>query len=187
MVLETRRLILRDWEERDIEDLMEGLGSLEVSRWLAYVPHPYTREDAQRWVRYCAGLAARGEPRAAHEFAIELKPEGKVIGGVSLDRVNRVQGTAGGGIWMNPAYHGHGYGAEAFGRRIAFAFVDLGLRRLENGYFAGNPTSFAMQSKFGYQVEGIRRQAYRCLADGELKDEYITALLVEDWIRGTTE
>lgn len=183
MRLETERLILRDWEERDIADLVEGLGSLQVSRWLAYVPHPYTRQHAQRWVEYCSGLLQ--EPRAAYEFAIECKAEGKAIGGVTLDRVNRSHGTAGGGIWVNPRYHGHGYGTEAFGRRIEFAFAQLGLRRLENGYFPGNPTSFAMQRKFGYQVEGLRRKAIRCLADGELKDEYITALLIEDWVKGS--
>ncbi len=183
MRLETQRLILRDWEERDAADIVQGLNCLDVSRWLAYVPYPYTREDADKWIRYCKESAARGDNRTSYEFAIELKEENKVIGGVSLDRVNRLQGTSGGGgIWLHPDYHGHGYGSEAFGRRIAFAFVDLGLRRLENGFFDGNHASWNMQARFGYQIEGRKRKAYRCMADGQVKDEYITGLLVEDWL-----
>jgi RimJ/RimL family protein N-acetyltransferase len=31
MTLETRRLILREWYESDVEDLVEGLNNIEVS------------------------------------------------------------------------------------------------------------------------------------------------------------
>src|SRR5207249_5852457 len=47
--LATARLVLRDWTPADIPDLIEGLNDLRVSRWLAFVPHPYTRADAERW------------------------------------------------------------------------------------------------------------------------------------------
>jgi len=57
----------------------------------------------------------------------------------------------------------------------------LNLRRLENGYFNGNSSSFKMQEKFGYKIEGMRRRAFRCMADGEIKDEYITSLLKDEW------
>jgi ribosomal-protein-alanine N-acetyltransferase len=181
--LETARLVLRDWTPSDIPALIAGLNDLNVARWLAFVPHPYTRADAERWVTHCATLAAAGRERTAYEFAIATKAEHTVIGGVSLSRVSRLHGTAGGGIWINARYHGHGYGREAFGEKIRFAFEDLGLRRLENGFFPGNAASFALQQRFGYQLEGTRRQAYRCLADGALKDECITGLLKAEWKR----
>lgn len=41
-----------------------------------------------------------------------------------------------------------------------------------------------MQEKLGYKIEGLRRKAFVCMADGEVKDEYITGLLKEEWIRG---
>ena len=44
VILETKRLILRDWDENDIDDLVEGLNNIEVSKWLAYVPHPFTKK-----------------------------------------------------------------------------------------------------------------------------------------------
>jgi len=182
--LETARLVLRDWAPADIPDLIEGLNDLNVSRWLAFAPHPYTREAAESWLTYCTQLSEKGPDRDNYQFAIELKSEQKVIGGVSLIRVSRLHGTAGGGIWLNARYQGHGYGTEAFGEKIRFAFVDLRLRRLDNGFFKGNDASFALQQRFGYQLEGERRQAYRCMADGTLKDECITGLLKAEWKMG---
>jgi RimJ/RimL family protein N-acetyltransferase len=179
--LATGRLLLRDWRPGDLPDLVEGLNDLRVSRWLASVPHPYTNADAERWLAFCAQLADKGFDREQYEFAIEVSATQKVVGGVSLVRVNRSQGTAGGGIWINAGYHGHGYGSEAFGEKIRFAFMDLQLRRLDNGFFEGNEASFAMQRRFGYQLEGERRQAYRCMADGKLRNECITGLLKAEW------
>lgn len=181
MKLETKRLILREWRDTDVEDIIEGLNNLNVAKWLAFVPHPYTKRDAENWINYCVESDNNGNERSSYEFAIELKVENKVIGGVSLDRINSFQGTAGGGIWISEKYHSHGYGTEAFGERIRFAFMELKLRRLENGFLEGNPSSFKMQERFGYKVEGMRRSAFRCLADGEIKNEYITGLLKEEF------
>ncbi|MFH1916825.1 MAG: GNAT family protein [Nanoarchaeota archaeon] len=181
MKLETKRLVLREWDKKDANDLVEGLNNLKVTKWLAFIPHPYTKKDAEKWIDYCIENAKKGKKRNSFEFAIELKSEKKVIGGISLDKINRVQGTAGGGIWLNAKYQGQGYGTEAFGERIRFAFTKLKLRRLENGFLKGNPSSLKMQKKFGYKIEGKKRKAFRCMADEKIKDEYITGLLKEDW------
>jgi RimJ/RimL family protein N-acetyltransferase len=181
MKLLTKRLILRDWKREDIKDLMEGVNDLQVSKWLAYVPYPYTRLDAKAWIERCIADAKKGRKRNSFDFAIELKSEKKVIGGTGLIRVDRSQGTAGGGIWLSAKYHGLGYGTEAFGAKAAFAFGKLGLRRIGSGYFKGNSESWAMQKKLGYKREGLRRKAFRCMADGKIKDEVATALLKEDF------
>lgn len=183
MKLETKRLILRDWERADIADLVEGLNDLSVAKWLAFVPHPYAEQDAQRWIDFCTAESLKKDARGSYEFAITLKESAKVIGGVSLTRISKVHGTAGGGIWLNSKFQGRGYGSEAFGEKIRFAFEDLNLRRLENGFFRENRASLAMQERFGYKLEGEKRRAYRCMADGQLKDECITGLLKEEWIK----
>lgn len=167
----------------DVEDLVEGLDNLSVTKWLAFVPHPYTRKDAKMWIRFCIKNAQAGTNRRSYEFAIELKSEGKVIGGVSLNKISTFHGTAGGGIWLNSKYQANGYGREAFGEKIRFAFEELKLRRLENGFFKRNRSSLNMQKGFGYKIEGLKRKAFRCMADGKLKDELITALLKEEWVR----
>jgi RimJ/RimL family protein N-acetyltransferase len=181
LFLETERLVLREWNQADIPDLIDGLNDLNVTKWLAFAPYPYTSKEAESWIGYCARLSQKGDARSDYEFAIELKSDHKVIGGVSLSRISQLHGTAGGGIWLSSKYQGYGYGSEAFGEKIRFAFENLNLRRLENGFFKGNEASLVMQQRFGYRLEGEKRAAFRCMADGELKDECITGLLREDW------
>jgi hypothetical protein len=48
-------------------------------------------------------------------------------------------------------YQRRGYGREAFEAKIRFAFCELGLTKLVNGYFDGNENSWAMQRKLGYR------------------------------------
>ena len=181
LFLETERLVLRYWAYSDVDSLIEGLNNLEVSKWLVTVPHPYSKENAESFISYCLKTSVEGQNQNSYEFAIELKSEKKIIGGTAINKINILHGTAGGGIWLNALYHSCGYGVEAFGKRIEFAFNTLNLRRLENGYLEGNMASWSMQKKFGYVVEGKRRKGFFCMADGQLKDEYITALLIDDW------
>ncbi len=178
--LASQRLLFRPWQESDIKDLVEGLNNLEVSKWLALVPYPYTEESAQDFINYCQITAADD---TSYEWAIVLKEENKVIGGTSLRDISFTQLTSdGGGLWLNPKYHGHGFGTEALNLRADFAFNTLGLRRISNGFFVGNEASKRMQEKIGYKVEGLERQAYICTADGQIKDVFLTGLLKEEWL-----
>jgi len=63
MRLETNRLILREWTLNDIDDLVEGLNNIEVSKWLAFVSYPYTKKDAKDWIRLCMKCIENGEDR----------------------------------------------------------------------------------------------------------------------------
>src|SRR5690554_2974462 len=94
------------------------------------------------------------------EFCVELKSNHKVIGGMSISAISKLNGTSGGGIWINENFHGKGYGREAFAEKIRFSFEELGLRKLENGFFDGNEASKSLQEKFGYKIEGKRRKKF---------------------------
>lgn len=141
--------------------------------------YPYTKEDAENFISYAKQL---NENSKDIMLAIVLKENNKVIGGTSIESINKKDKTAGGGIWLNEKYQKNGYGTEAFSTRIKYAFEVLGLRRMENGYFTGNEKSKSMQHKLGYKDEGIRRKKYLCLATNEYTDECITGLLKEEFI-----
>ena len=176
LVIETERLLLRAWQPSDKDDLVEGLNNINVSKWMAFAPFPYTMSDAESFIS--STIESKD-----YNFAIVLKSENKVIGGTQLRNVDLVQGTAHGGIWINEKYQGHGYGKEAWGARIKYAFDILNLRRLENGFFVGNEKSWKMQESFGYKIEGTKRQRYKCLSTGKIVDEVITGLLKDEWIK----
>ena len=179
MVIEGDRIILRSWQEDDVDAIIDGLNNIEVSKWLATVPYPYDKEEAKKFLSFCKE-ADKGTTDIM--LAIVLKETNEVIGGVSIQRINRRNGTAGGGIWLNAKYQKNGYGTEAFSLRAKFCFDVLGLRRLENGYIAGNEKSAKMQEKVGYKYEGLKRKHILCMATGEIVDECITGLLKEEFI-----
>lgn len=177
--IETARLALRPWHDGDVEDLRRGLDDLALARWLAFVPHPYSASDARDWIRRCREIASEGTPPTAYEFAIELLSGRGVIGGVSLNRIDREAGTGRGGIWIAAPHQGRGYGREAFEAKIRFAFRELGLTALVNGYLDGNERSWAMQQSLGYRRVGETPR--RSVADGRQTIEHVTMLLRSDW------
>lgn len=178
MKIESKRLILRNWEDGDVNDIVEGLNNIEVAKWMAGVPYPYTENDARNFIE----RAKNNDENVKIALAIVLKESNKVIGGTEIRNINKKDGTAGGGIWLNEKYQKNGYGTEAFSARNKYCFDILGLRRIENGYFPNNEKSRKMQIKLGYKDEGIRRKKFLCLATNEYVDECVTGLLKEEFI-----
>ena len=180
MRIDGDRVFLREWQYSDIADLIQGLNNINVSKWMASVPFPYTKNDA---ISFIERAKEANDVSNGFRFAIVLKENEKVIGGTELIRINEKDGTAGGGIWINEIYQGKGFGTEAFKLKIKYGFEKLNLRKMENGYFPGNEFSKHMQEKLGYKQEGIRRKHFYCLATGEYVDEVITGLFREDFAR----
>ncbi len=180
MRIDGDRILLREWQDGDVEDLVEGLNNINVSKWMASVPFPYNEDDARNYIERAKDC---DDEFKGFKFAIVLKENGKVIGGTELVRISKKDGTAGGGIWLNENYQGKGYGTEAFKMKIEFGFEKFELRKMENGYFPGNEPSKHMQEKLGYKKEGIRRKHFLCLATGEYVDEVVTGLFKEEFLR----
>jgi len=178
MRFETKRLILRNFRDGDIKDVVEGINNLDVSRWLLVVPYPYTKKDASWWI---SESRKKVNDKTGYSFAVELKSEKKVIGGMSLKKVDKFQGIATLGYWLNENYWRMGLGSEALDVVLKFAFNKLKLRRVEAEVFVGNSSSGKLLEKFGAKKEGLKRKAARIKADGKIKDEIIYGLLKEEW------
>jgi RimJ/RimL family protein N-acetyltransferase len=180
MKLETKRLILREWKKGDEKQLIEGINNLNVTKWLFLVPYPYTKKDSNWWINHCSENR-RKKGRDNFSLAVELKDQNKVIGGASLDDVNKFKGSATIGYWIAEPYWKKGYGSEALNELLKFAFNKLKLRRVEATIFVGNPSSGKLFEKFGAKLEGKKRKSIKCKADGKIKDEYVYGLLKEEW------
>ena len=182
MKIKTERLILREWEQKDKKDIIEGINNLRVSKWLLSVPFPYKKKDVNWWIKHCQEKLKK-KKRESYELAIELKKEKKVIGGFALAHFDKTQGTATLGYWLNEKYHNKGYGTEALGKLIEFAFEKLKLRRLNACVFVRNPSSGRLLEKFGAKKEGLKRKSQVCKADGKIKDDIVYGLLKSEWKR----
>lgn len=178
MKLKTQRLILREVEERDVDDLVEGAGYLKVSGNLLVVPHPCTNEDAKWFISHCKEKIEE-DPRKGYNFAVEF--EGKMVGVVSLANVDEFNGTATLGLWLNEKYWRKGIMSEATIAVIDFAFDKLKLRRINSEAFSDNNASIEFQKSLGFKEEGLSRKRDKSKATGEIHDSVMLGLLKEDW------
>ena len=178
--IETERLILRNWATRDQKDIVENINNLRVSQWLLVVPYPYKMKDAIWWMNNCK-VKAKEKPRKDYSFAIELREEARVIGGISIGKIDEFQGVGTLGYWLGENYWRNGYGSEALEKVLDFAFRKLKLRRLEAAVFEGNPSSGKLLEKYGFVQEGYKRKFARSKATGKIHNEFIYGLLREEW------
>ena len=171
-IIETERLILREWKENDAQSLFEGLSNFETAKNLT-VPFPYTLDNAKDFISRHLKNSLK-----SFTFAITLKETGEVIGGTSLDfypEINKYKG----GIWLNQKFTGFGYGTETWIARAKFAFEELKVNELENGFFEFNEISKKMQQKIGYKIVGKRDNFSQAL--NKPVTEIITILTKEDF------
>jgi len=180
MKLITDRLIIREFEKKDIHELVDNINNLEVSKNLLVVPYPYTKKVAMQWISKCK-VNAKKTLRKDYDFAIELKSGKKLIGGIALKDVDQFQGMAEIGFWLGEKYWRQGLMSEAIDAVLKFAFEKLSLRRINWYAFTDNQASNVLASKTGFVFEGTYRQGAKCKADNKIHDSNIYGLLREDW------
>ena len=118
--LNTSRLSLRPLASEDFPSLIELLSDFEVSRALRQVPHPYTQQDAEDFLR----ITIEGrEANALDDYAITRHHDGSFIGGIGL-RYNDERTRADFGYWIARKHWGCGYATEAVRAVIDFAFSE---------------------------------------------------------------
>lgn len=178
--LETERLILRPLRNSDSEDLVEGAGNLNIAKMVENIPYPYKKSDALWFIDKSKKNFAKKEP-SDYIFGIELKSEKKIIGIMHLAKVDKYQGTAETGSWINEKYWKKGYITEAKIAVNEFAFNELNLRKINSSVFVGNIASNKTQQRMGYKKEGLKRKDSKNRATGEIKDVILYGLMKEDW------
>ena len=108
MIIETERLILREYTYEDLDHLFEILSDAETMR---HYPKPYTRDETKRWI---AWSLQNYQDYGFGLWAIDLKETGTFIGdcGITIQNID-------GALLPEIGYHIHkkywrkGYGSEA--------------------------------------------------------------------------
>jgi RimJ/RimL family protein N-acetyltransferase len=112
-------------------------------------------------------------------FVIEALTSGTVVGGVNIwgGRLPHRAGTL--AIQIGGEFVGQGFGTDALGAAVGFAFRELGLNRLQLNVAAFNARAIRAYEKAGFVVEGRRREA--TFHNGRFCDELLMAILFDDW------
>lgn len=180
MKIVTKRLILRDLRKSDAKDIQANVNNLNVSRFLAVVPFPYTLKNANSFVKHCIAESKK-KPRVNYEFGIELKNEKRIIGMISITKIDKFNGVGTIGYWIGEKYWRNGYGGESLKAMIDFFFRKLKLRRIDIEAASENEASNSLIRKMGFVYEGLRIKNTRSKSTGELHDINAYGMLQENW------
>jgi [ribosomal protein S5]-alanine N-acetyltransferase len=178
MKIETERLILREPRMTDWEDMVEGLNNINVAKNITPIPYPFTKKHA---IDYLKKQTKKDDKRNNKLFYIELKKEKKVIGAMDLLKIDKFNGTAETGSWVNEKYHKKGYITEAKIAVNEYAFNVLKLRKLYSPVFVENKAANVTQIRMGYKLEGVSRKQSKCVSTGKIHDVNMYGLLKEEW------
>ena len=171
--IETERLILNQPLASDLESIAEILNRPVYSENTINIPFPYSADDAQFWIN----LAKRGYENQNHYiFAIRLKGQHKIIGGIDLgldQRFNKAEL----GYWLSEKYWNNGFATEAVKSVIKFGFENLQLKRIFATHFDTNPSSGKVMQKSGMKKEGLVQ--CHTFKNGEYQNHVLYAIINE--------
>ncbi|MGW1796038.1 GNAT family N-acetyltransferase [Streptomyces sp. NPDC001984] len=155
--ISTERLVLRSFEEPDIEAFAEMMNDELVTAWTS-VPHPYTKDDARTWITELAP-AERTEGRGI-VFAVTEFLTQRLVGIVHLRNSDwRVRSSEIAYV-VAPWARGEGYASEAALATAQWLFHDQKFGRLELRTAADNTASQQVAQKIGCISEGVLRGAW---------------------------
>lgn len=154
-ILNTSRLTLRPVGPEDLETTHDYAGCEENARYMMFLPYKSKEETAN----YLAQASAWWDDDApeAYEFAIML--DGKHVGGISLEMIDREKGIAELGWIVHRNWWGQGIVSEAARELLRFAKEICGVKTLVAHCDCRNIPSQGAMKKLGMRfdhVSGVR-------------------------------
>ena len=176
MKLKTNRLILKEYNEKDILSLIKNINNINIAKNVSSIPHPYTKHDATWWINNCKEKS-RKTPRESYEFGIRLKTNTDVIGGIGcfgIDYQNKIGEL---GCWLGEYYWKKGIMSEAAKKLIDFSFKNLKLKKLVWKAYTNNKASNILAKKLGFELKNTLKNKAKCLATGKIHDYNLYELI----------
>jgi putative acetyltransferase len=174
--IETERLILRAWTMEDAPGMFEYAKSPLVGPAAGWKPHETVADS----IEYLRSAIEENET-----WAVTLKPDGRIIGGIGL-HTTRVDTVRELGYVLHPDFWGQGLMTEAAKAVIDFGFAELRLDAICVFRNVTNKRSGRVIQKCGFRYDGTLRRRGRRL-DGTLRDDCAYSVTREEWEAGLTE
>lgn len=176
--LETERLILREYQPDDADDIQDYASDAELVRFTSWGPNDLAATQAFV-ARAIDGQ--RGWPRRTIELAIVHRNDARVIGSIRLSTIGQNRRTAEFGYTIHHRYWAKGYATEATRAMIDLAFRKLGIHRVVATCDVRNHASYRVMEKLGMRREATCRKD--TLQKGQWRDSYLYAVLAEEWLK----
>lgn len=173
MILETKRLLLRPWEESDAEECYRYAKDPQVGPIAGWPVHTSVENSRQ---------IIRDVLMVPETYAIVLKETGLPIGSIGLHHNDLAEkdDEAELGYWLGVPYWGQGMVPEASREVLRHAFEDLKLERVWCAYYDGNEKSRRVQEKLGFRYQWTSEEV-PVRQMGEVREGYVNLLTKTEW------
>ncbi len=171
--LETDRLILRPFQETDLNDLYSYAKNPNIGPNAGWKPHESMDESKSILSNFIDDDEV---------LAIVWKENNKVIGSLGLhkDQLRSADNVRMLGYVLSEDYWGRGIITEASRALMAYAFTDLGLLMLTVHHYSYNQKSRRVIEKCGFAYEGTLRHCTQ-IYNGNTYDLVCYSMTKEEW------
>lgn len=176
MILETRRLTLRPWQETDAASLYEYAKDPAIGPIAGWPVHT-SIENSRQIIR---------EVLSSYEtYAVTLKNNDEAIGSVGLiigenSDLGIASDEAEVGYWLGEPFWGQGLIPEAVKELMRHAFEDLNMTTLWCGFFEDNQNSKRVAEKCGFTFHRTDENKEFPLIN-EVKNQRVTRISKDQW------
>ncbi|CAG20779.1 GNAT family N-acetyltransferase [Photobacterium profundum] len=175
--LSTPRLILRPFKTVDLLAHLTAVqeSTEQLSPWLEWCTPHYDQHDAHEWI---ASSRLSWQTDMSYELAIFDRFDDTFVGSVSISALIPMCNSANLGYWVRTSYHRQGIASEACLALAQFAFMTLGLTRLEiivhPDNYPSQKTAIACNAQFECEARN------RIFTHGKIHNGLVYSLIPED-------
>lgn len=150
MLLQTKRLVIREWTQDDAEALFKYASDPDVGPRAGWPPHKSLEESRQ---------IIRDVFSNGYTWAMELKETGEAIGCIGfypcgLSNIEIGENDCEIGYWVAKPYWNQGLCTEALRAIVDYCFNVMGYETLWSDFFVDNPASGHVMEKCGFTDSG---------------------------------
>jgi len=154
-----------------VQERVRQLRNQPLVRRHMYTEHEISVEEHQHWLASLAGNARQ----AVFVVMVEDIPRGVV----SLNAINPLHQCADWAFYLDSELQGKGLGSQVECWLLDHAFDDVRLAKLNCEVLATNPAVVRLHQKFGFSLEGVRRQ--NVFKEGERLDVILLGITAQEW------
>ena len=159
---------LRPWKIEDAVTLTGYFNNVHIWNNLRdYIPHPYTAEDAEKFITDQTALFPTQN--------LAIVNEQEIVGGIGIvlqEDVYKMNVEL--GYWIAEPFWGTGIATIAVGLMTQYVFETFAINRIVAEIFENNKASMRVLEKNGFHLECVRRKGI--LKNDVLIDNYVWVL-----------
>jgi RimJ/RimL family protein N-acetyltransferase len=179
--IKSQRLILRRFRDADLAPFVAYRNDPEVARYQSW--DSFDEREARAFIREMASVQP-GVPGEWFQFAVESKETEGLVGDCALQVDGQEPYRAELGFTLAREHQGMGFASEAVSRLLDYAFASLDLHRIFAIADCRNKPSWTLLERVGLRQEGHFLE--NIWFKGEWSDEYLYAVLKDEWLEKRT-